>query len=281
VVQFEPSMHDALLKRIEVEDELRLALGNGQLVLHYQPTVSLSTGLAVGVEALMRWYHPERGIVAPHEFIAIAEDNGFIDAMGQWALFEACQQVALWQRFAGAGTAFSVGVNVSARQVTPALVELVTACIGEAGIPPAALLLEMTESVLLARTDEAIDVLRALKRLGVRIAIDDFGTGFSSLSNLARFPVDVLKIDKGFVDAVDGGGERADLVRTIIGLGRSLRVATIAEGIERRQQCHTLREMGCEFGQGYLFSRPLPANGVTALLQGTAVAGPVVVEVGA
>jgi diguanylate cyclase (GGDEF)-like protein/PAS domain S-box-containing protein len=268
IVVFETAMHDALLARIEVEDDLRVALGSGELVLHYQPTVSLTTGVAVGVEALMRWYRPGRGIVSPSEFISIAEENGFIDLMGQWALFEACKQAAEWQRFAQPGTAFSVGVNISARQVTPALVDLVAAAVAEGGIPPSALLLEMTESVLLERTEEAIEVLQALKRLGVRIAIDDFGTGFSSLSYLSRFPVDVLKIDKDFIDAVDRLGERAELARTIVGLGRSLNVATIAEGIERQPQCQALRDMGCEFGQGYLFSRPLPANGVTVLLQG-------------
>ena len=268
VVVFEPAMHDALLARIGVEDDLRVALGNGQLVLHYQPTVSLSTGQAVGAEALMRWYHPERGVVSPQQFIEIAEDIGFIDAMGQWALFEACRQGAMWQEFARPGTVFSVGVNISARQVTPALVDLVAAAVGEAGIPPSALLLEMTESVLLGRTEEAIEVLRALKGLGVRLAIDDFGTGFSSLSYLARFPVDVLKIDKAFIDAVDGLGERAELARTIVGLGRTLRVATIAEGVERQAQCRALREMGCEYGQGYLFGRPMPAHGMSAFLHG-------------
>ena len=267
VVVFEPAMHDALLARLAVEDDLRAALGGGQMVLHYQPTVELATGHAVGVEALMRWYRPGRGIVSPNEFIEIAEDNGFIDAMGQWALFEACQQAAEWQQFARPGTVFSVGVNISARQVTPALVDQVAAAVADAGIAPAALLLEMTESVLLGRTEEAIDVLRALKRLGVRLAIDDFGTGFSSLSYLSRFPVDVLKIDKDFIDAVDGAGERGELAQTIVRLGRSLRVATIAEGIERSQQVQALRDMGCEFGQGYLFSRPLPAMGVTELLQ--------------
>src|SRR3954471_16279847 len=267
VVVFERQMHDALLARLEVEDDLRAALGSGELVLHYQPTVALSSGVAVGVEALMRWYRPGRGIVHPQEFIAIAEDNGFIDVMGQWALFEACRQGAQWQPHARPGTVFSVGVNISARQVTPALVDVVAGALAESGLPPAALLLEMTESVLLGRTEEAVDVLRALKRLGVRIAIDDFGTGFSSLSYLSRFPVDVLKIDKDFIADVDRQGERAELARTIVQLGRSLRLATIAEGIETQGQRHALLEMGCDYGQGYLFSRPLPASGVTVLLQ--------------
>jgi diguanylate cyclase (GGDEF)-like protein/PAS domain S-box-containing protein len=267
VVVFEPEMHDALLARLAVEDELRSALGKGELVLHYQPTVDLATGVTVGVEALMRWYRPGQGIVTPEAFIEVAEENGFIDVMGQWALFEACRQAVEWQAYAGPASPFSVGVNISARQVTPALVDLVAAAIGEAGIPPSALLLEMTETVLLDRTEEAIDVLRAVKALGVRIAIDDFGTGFSSLSYLSRFPVDVLKIDKNFIDAVDRPGERAELTRTIVALGTSLRLATVAEGIERQAQAKALRGLGCGFGQGYLFSRPLPATGVTELLQ--------------
>jgi diguanylate cyclase (GGDEF)-like protein/PAS domain S-box-containing protein len=267
VVVFEREMHDALLARLQVEDDLRAALGSGELVLHYQPTVQLANGVAVGVEALMRWYRPGRGIVHPQEFIAIAEDNGFIDTIGQWALFEACRQGAQWQPHARPGTAFSVGVNISARQVTPALVDVVAGALAESGLPPAALLLEMTESVLLGRTEEAIEVLQSLKRLGVRIAIDDFGTGFSSLSYLSRFPVDVLKIDKHFIADVDRHGERAELARTIVQLGRGLRLATIAEGIETQAQRNALLDMGCDFGQGYLFSRPLPATGVTELLQ--------------
>jgi EAL domain-containing protein (putative c-di-GMP-specific phosphodiesterase class I) len=267
IVVFERQMHDALLARLQVEDDLRSALGTGELVLHYQPTVQLSTGVAVGVEALMRWYRPGRGIVAPAEFISVAEDNGFIDAMGQWALFEACRQGAEWQVNALPGAVFSVGVNISARQVTPELVDVVAGALAESGLPPAALLLEMTESVLLGKTEEAVEVLHALKRLGVRIAIDDFGTGFSSLSYLSRFPVDVLKIDKHFIADVDRRGERAELARTIVQLGRGLRLATIAEGIETQAQRSALLEMGCDYGQGYLFSRPLPANGVTVLLQ--------------
>jgi diguanylate cyclase (GGDEF)-like protein/PAS domain S-box-containing protein len=267
VAVFETAMHDALLARLELEDALRTALGNGQLTLHYQPTVELNTGMAVGVEALMRWYRPGRGIVSPLEFITLAEDSGFIDAMGQWALFEACRQGAGWQQSAPAGRVFSIGVNISARQVSPALVDIVAAALAESGLPPSALLLEMTESVLLGRTDEAVGVLRALKRLGVRIAIDDFGTGFSSLSYLSRFPVDVLKIDKNFIEEVEEGGEKAGLARTIVDLGRTLRLATVAEGIERHAQVQALRAMGCAFGQGYLFGRAMPATGINDLLQ--------------
>jgi diguanylate cyclase (GGDEF)-like protein len=267
VAVFEPAMHDGLLARLEMEDALRTALGNGQLTLHYQPTVELTTGRAVGVEALMRWYRPGRGTVSPQEFIGVAEDNGFIEAMGQWALFEACRQGAAWQHYAPAGRVFSIGVNISGRQVCPALVDIVAAALAESDLPPSALLLEMTESVLLGRTEEAVAVLRALKRLGVRIAIDDFGTGFSSLSYLSRFPVDVLKIDKDFIEEVDEGGEKAGLARTIVDLGRTLRLATVAEGIERHTQVQALRAMGCAFGQGYLFGRAMPATGIHDLLQ--------------
>ena len=267
VAVFETAMHDALLARLELEDALRSALGSGQLTLHYQPTVELNTGMTVGVEALMRWYRPGHGIVSPQEFITLAEDSGLIDAMGQWALFEACRQGAGWQHYAAHGQVFSIGVNISARQVCPGLVDVVAAALAESGLPASALLLEMTESVLLGRTEEAVGVLRALKRLGVRIAIDDFGTGFSSLSYLSRFPVDVLKIDKNFIEEIEEGGEKAGLARTIVDLGRTLRLATVAEGIERHTQVHALRAMGCAFGQGYLFGRATPATGINDLLQ--------------
>jgi len=271
VVVFDPAMHNALLTRLDVAHELRTALDEGQLVLHFQPTVALSTGVPVGVEALMRWYHPSRGVVSPYEFIEVAEEAGFIDGLGEWALFEACRRGMAWQHYAQPGAVFSIGVNVSPQQVVPGLVDVVAAALADSGLPASALLLEMTESALVRRPDEAVAVMRALKRLGVRIALDDFGTGASSLSHLARFPVDVLKIDKAFIDGVDGQDERVDVARTIVGLGRTLSVATIAEGIERQAQCNALRALGCAFGQGFLFSRPLPAEGVTALLSHTVI----------
>lgn len=202
--------------------------------------------------------------------IDIAEETGDIEAFGEWALFEACRQGALWQRHALPGTAFSVGVNVAARQLTPALVDVVAAALADSGMPPSALLLEMTEPVLVGRPDETADVLRSLRRIGVRIAIDDFGSGHASLSSLSRFAVDVLKIDKVCIDAVDARDGRASVARTIVGLGRALGIATIAEGVERQAQSAALRAMGCAFAQGYLFGRPLPAEGVTALLSDVA-----------
>jgi diguanylate cyclase (GGDEF)-like protein/PAS domain S-box-containing protein len=273
-VRFESEMHDALLVRVQAEADLRHALARGQLVLHYQPTVNLHTGQVVGVEALIRWYHPTRGVVQPMDFIGLAEETGLVESIGEWAVRECCRQGARWQRYAAAGGIFHVAVNVSSRQLTPQLPEIVREALAESSMPPGALVIEMTESVLIERTEEAIEVLRRLKALGTRIAVDDFGTGYSSLSYLTRFPVDILKIDKSFVEQLTaradplGGGassDSAELARTIVHLGRSLRLGTVAEGIETREQYAALVGMACDYGQGFLFSRPLPAEGIDTL----------------
>ena len=272
-VRFESEMHDALLLRVQAEADLRHALARGQLALHYQPTVNLHTGQVVGVEALIRWYHPTRGLVQPMDFIGLAEETGLVESIGEWAVRECCRQGARWQTYAPAGGLFHVAVNVSSHQLTPQLPVIVREALVESGMPPGALVIEMTESVLIERTEEAIDVLRQLKALGTRIAVDDFGTGYSSLSYLAKFPVDILKIDKSFVeqlttrvDDVGGAGsDSAELARTIVHLGRSLRLGTVAEGIETREQYAALVAMACDYGQGFLFSRPLPAEGIDTL----------------
>jgi len=280
-VRFESEMHDALLLRVQAEADLRHALGRGQLALHYQPTVNLHNGQVVGVEALIRWYHPTRGLVQPMDFIGLAEETGLVESIGEWAIRECCRQGARWQAYAPAGSIFHVAVNVSSRQLTPDLPSIVRDALTESGMPPGALVIEMTESVLIERTEEAIAVLRQLKALGTRIAIDDFGTGYSSLSYLTRFPVDILKIDKSFVEqlstrgdafgvgAVEAGqgesSDNAELARTIVHLGRSLRLGTVAEGIETREQYNALVNMACDYGQGFLFSRPLPAEGIDTL----------------
>jgi diguanylate cyclase (GGDEF)-like protein/PAS domain S-box-containing protein len=284
-VRFQSEMHDALLLRVQAESDLRQALGRGQLALHYQPTVNLHTGQVVGVEALIRWYHPTRGLVQPMDFIGLAEETGLVESIGEWAIRECCRQGARWQAYAPAGGIFHVAVNVSSRQLTPRLPEIVREALSETGMFAGALVIEMTESVLIERTEEAIAVLRQLKSLGTRIAIDDFGTGYSSLSYLTRFPVDILKIDKSFVeqlsikpDGLDGppgslgadggrGGssDSAELARTIVHLGHSLRLGTVAEGIETREQYTALVNMACDYGQGFLFSRPLPAEGIDTL----------------
>jgi diguanylate cyclase (GGDEF)-like protein/PAS domain S-box-containing protein len=280
-IRFESEMHDALLLRVQAESDLRQALARGELVLHYQPTVNLHSGQVVGVEALIRWYHPTRGIVQPMDFIGLAEETGLVESIGEWAIRESCREGARWQEYAPSGGIFSVAVNVSSRQLTPGLPAIVRSALAATGMPPGALILEMTESVLIERADEAIAVLRELKSLGVRIAIDDFGTGYSSLSYLTRFPVDILKIDKSFVEqlttmsgpgghngrigGIGGEAGAAELIRTIVHLGRSLRLSTVAEGIETREQYAALLEMSCDLGQGFLFSRPLPAGGIDEL----------------
>ena len=280
-VRFQSEMHDALLLRVQAEADLRHALARGQLALHYQPTVNLHTGQVVGVEALIRWYHPTRGLVQPMDFISLAEETGLVESIGEWAVRECCRQGARWQAYAPPGGIFHVAVNVSSRQLTPQLPAIVREALAETGMPPGALVIEMTESVLIERTEEAIEVLRELKELGTRIAIDDFGTGYSSLSYLSKFPVDILKIDKSFVEQLStkteladdasagalGGGssDSAELARTIVHLGRSLRLGTVAEGIETREQYNALVSMACDYGQGFLFSRPLPAEGIDTL----------------
>jgi diguanylate cyclase (GGDEF)-like protein/PAS domain S-box-containing protein len=271
-VRFEAQMHDALLKRVQAETDLRHAVAHGDLVLHYQPVVELGGGRVVGVEALVRWNHAELGLVAPAEFIDLAEETGLVSDIGRWALQESCRQGARWQRHAALGGHFKIAVNVSARQLEPGLGRQVRDALANSGLPGSALTLEMTESVLMARTDEVVSLLRRLRTLGVRVAVDDFGTGYSSLSYLSRFPVDILKIDKSFVQDLGQGGGQGELVRTIVRLGESLRLDTVAEGIETQEQRSALEAMGCTFGQGYLFARPLPAEEIDRLLDAQTLA---------
>ncbi|HEX6921769.1 MAG TPA: EAL domain-containing protein [Actinomycetes bacterium] len=266
-VRFESQMHDALMARMQAESDLRHAVANGDLVLHYQPVVELGSGRIVGVEALVRWAHHERGLVSPGEFIELAEETGLVSDIGSWAILECCRQGARWQRYAGPGGVFKVAVNVSARQLTSALPRQVRDALVETGVPGSALTLEMTESVLMERTDEVVELLRRMKTMGVKVAVDDFGTGYSSLSYLSRFPVDILKIDRSFVQHIGSDcTEQGELAGTIVRLGESLRLETVAEGIETEHQREILARMGCTFGQGYLFARPMPADELDAVL---------------
>ncbi|BEP16425.1 hypothetical protein acdb102_47360 [Acidothermaceae bacterium B102] len=266
-VRFESGMRDALVEKLELENDLKLALGRGQLAVYYQPTVELARGVVVGAEALLRWHHPTKGLVGPDDFIKVAEEGGLITAIGEYVLREACRAGVRWQAFAPPGQDFRVAVNISARQVSAALVDTVQAVLAESGMPPSALVLEVTESVLVERTEEILALLHQLKSLGVRLAIDDFGTGYSSLSYLSRFPVDILKIDRSFVEAVAvDGSEQGELARTILHLGQSMHLSTVAEGIETQAQYAALRSMGCDYGQGFLFSRALPPAGLDELL---------------
>jgi diguanylate cyclase (GGDEF)-like protein/PAS domain S-box-containing protein len=262
---YDPLMHNQLVQRLELEADLRVALERHELALHYQPTVDMRTGAITGFEALVRWHHPTRGMVSPLDFIGVAESTGLIVPLGRWVLAEACRQAVAW----GAGTTrhLKMAVNVSVRQFDHCdLAEMVSAVLAETGMPVDQLCLEMTESVLLSDTDENLTQLLRLKQLGVTLAMDDFGTGFSSLAYLRRFPMDTLKIDRSFVDRLGGDREDAALVRTIVRLGQSLGMSTVAEGIENEVQLIALRDMGCDFAQGYLLSRPVPAPQAERLL---------------
>jgi diguanylate cyclase (GGDEF)-like protein/PAS domain S-box-containing protein len=270
---FAPAMHAAVVNRLELEADLRrlVADGCGELVVHYQPIVRLADGRVTGVEALVRWQHPRRGLVAPCAFIPAAEATGLIVPLGRWVLREACAQAARWQARRAAssvpGEPLSVTVNLSARQLQhPGLVDDVREALTEAGLPPSSLVLEITESMIVEDTAAARATLGALKALGVRLAIDDFGTGYSSLGYLQQFPIDVLKIDRAFVEGIARGGPRAALARTIVALGDSLALPCVAEGIEDDVQRKHLQALGCVYGQGYLFARPLPPAEVEPLV---------------
>jgi len=269
---FEPSMHAAVLMRLQLEDDLRRALAQGDLRVHFQPIVRLATGEITGAEALVRWTHAERGIIDPGRFIPLAEETGLIVPLGAWVLRQACRQGREWFERHGTGPGgapFTVSVNISARQLAePQFVSEVRAVLAESRLQPASLVLEITESVLMRDTETMVERMRALKALGVRLAVDDFGTGYSSLSYLHRFPVDILKIDKSFVDAVGSGSTEPALARAIVALGESLGLMTVAEGIETDAQRAGLVALRCELGQGFLFARPAPADDVTRRLAG-------------
>jgi EAL domain-containing protein (putative c-di-GMP-specific phosphodiesterase class I) len=265
---FDPEMHADAIRRIEVESELRTALEKSQFILHYQPTIDLQTGRLTGVEALVRWQHPRRGLVPPMEFIPLAEESGLIVPLGQWTIREACRQVRLWQQEIPAGEPLALNVNLSARQLRhPNIVRDIADALDDTGMLPNRLVLEITESVLMVDTAATLNRLFQLKSLGVRLAIDDFGTGYSSFAYLRRFPVDILKIDKSFVDGVATEPTSSALVDAMIRIGKTLRLETVAEGVERVDQADRLRMLNCDIGQGYLFSRPLPSDAVTSLLR--------------
>jgi len=264
---FEPEMHDTALRRLEMKADLQRALEHGEFILHYQPVVELKTGRIIGVEALIRWTHPRRGLVQPLEFIPLAEETGLIVPIGHWVLLEATKfAVELQERFP-MEPPFHMAVNLSARQLArPEIVDEVRAALEETGLPPQALILEITESMVMQDMELAIERLRQLKELGVLLAIDDFGTGYSSLNYVRRFPVDILKVDKSFIDEVSEGGESSALTAAVIELAGILNLTPVAEGIERPDQLERLMELECDLGQGFLFARPLTPEALRSLL---------------
>jgi EAL domain-containing protein (putative c-di-GMP-specific phosphodiesterase class I) len=248
-----------MVERLELESDLRQALAREQLYLVYQPIVDLRTGRLSGAEALLRWQHPTRGLVSPADFIPVAETSGMIVPIGEWVLRQACRDARRWDGIPG-GQRLTVSVNLSGRQFqTSELPSVVPQALLEAGLAAERLTLEMTESVLIDRTDETLALLHELRRLGVRLAIDDFGTGYSSLSYLHRFPVDIVKIDRSFVERLTGEADEKSLVASIIRIGEGMRVTTVAEGIEDAAQLRALQQIGCEHGQGFYFARPMSA----------------------
>jgi EAL domain-containing protein (putative c-di-GMP-specific phosphodiesterase class I) len=254
---FEPAMREAFQATTELEADLRRAVVHHEFELRYQPIVRLESEEISGVEALIRWHHPERGVVPPMDFIPLAEETGLIVPIGEWVLHEACRQVAEWNR-RRAERPLTVSVNISAVQLEQAaLPQIVRAALDASGLPADRLILELTESLLVDHRPETIHRLEAIKDLGVRLAIDDFGTGYSSLAYLRRFPVDIIKIDKSFVDDVVDEPTAAALTHGIIQLGRALQLSTIAEGIEHAGQLTSLAGGNCELGQGYYFAEPL------------------------
>ena len=267
-------MHDAVMVRAQLSADLEHAIAAREFVLQYQPIVEMTSGRMVGVEALVRWEHPERGRIGPDDFIRVAEESDSILEIGRWVLSQACRQLREWQELV-AGTPFTVSINISARQLAqPDFVEEVEAIIREAGVAPTQVVLEMTETSMLHDSAATREKLQDLRDAGIGVSIDDFGTGYSSLSYLQRFPVTTLKIARDFVD-VDGlDADAWELVSAIVALGRALRLSVIAEGVEQWSQLGRLRTLGCEFAQGFYFARPLdPAAIATMLAHGSVLIG--------
>jgi diguanylate cyclase (GGDEF)-like protein len=265
---FQPEMHTGVLERLELKGDLQRAIEHGELELYFQPVVDLESHRIGGLEALVRWNHPTRGLVPPLDFIPLAEETGLIVPLGRWVLREACMQAKHLQDTYPSDPPLGMAVNLSVRQLQKhGLVEHVQEALGESGLDPASLTLEITESMLMNDAELTIVRLTELKALGVRLAVDDFGTGYSSLSYLSQFPVDILKIDRAFVRPVADGAEESALAAAIVKLGEALHLTTVAEGIENNAQMSRLTELGCDVGQGFYFAKPMDLRAVSEYLE--------------
>ncbi|HEY3970722.1 MAG TPA: EAL domain-containing protein [Solirubrobacteraceae bacterium] len=264
-VVFESGMQDAVQSRMELEMDLRDAFEKDEFFVVYQPTFDLREMVPTGMEALIRWRHPTRGVVQPDDFVPLLEETGLIVDVGRWVLREACRQGAEWRE---AGREVGVAVNVAARQLDrDEFVQEVREALSESGLEPEQLTIEITETTIMANAEETAGRLASIKEIGVRVAIDDFGTGYSSLAYLQRFPVDALKIDRSFISKMSNDAEGETLIRTLVQLGKSLSIETLAEGIEQAQELSLLREESCDTGQGFLFARPLDRDECETFLE--------------
>jgi EAL domain-containing protein (putative c-di-GMP-specific phosphodiesterase class I) len=263
---YKSDLQVAIVRRLDRIADLQRAIDGREFVVHYQPIVNLGGGNAVGLEALVRWRHPDHGLLLPDEFIALAEETGLVIPLDRWVLKEACVQTREWQFCHSDARRLWVSVNISARHFQDeGLVEDVSTALRESDLDPQFLVLEITEGVFVQEAESVIERMLELKALGIRFAIDDFGTGYSSLSYLRRFPIDILKLDKSFVDDVAVSSEDGALAETIVQLGKNLHLQTIAEGIEHAPQLEVLRALGCQLGQGFYFTKGLQASEIDDL----------------
>ncbi|MDQ6835926.1 MAG: EAL domain-containing protein, partial [Actinomycetota bacterium] len=264
---FDEAMRGRAISRLRVENDLRRALERDELTLEYQPVVSLTDGSIVSVEALIRWQHPTRGLIAPADFIPVAEENGLIEPIGRWVLEHACRQGARWHRDRPDSPPISIAVNLSAVQVANHnLADTVASSLRGSGLEPACLTLEITESVMLADAEGLTDVLNALKAIGVRLVLDDFGTGYSSLSYLTRLPLDAVKVDRSFIDGLGTEPRDTAITEAIVAMSHALSLQVVAEGAENSLQVTELIRLGCDLVQGFHFFRPGPADEITRML---------------
>jgi EAL domain-containing protein (putative c-di-GMP-specific phosphodiesterase class I) len=264
---FDPAMHERALGRLELENDLRRAIERNEFVVHYQPIVSLQTGGLWGVEALVRWEHPERGLLNPDEFVPVAEESGLVVPMGELVLEEACRRAVEWQGEFPLMPPLAISVNLSGRQLRrPDLPEVIGRALSETGLPACSLGLDIMETVYIGALEANTAALDRLRAMGIRISLDDFGSGYSSLSYLKRLPTDILKIDKTFTRGLGVEAEDTAIVQTVVDLAHILGMEVVAEGVETGAQKTLLREMGCDFAQGYLFSKPLPPEAASEFL---------------
>ena len=267
-VVFDQNMHTRAVTLLQLETDLRHAIERGELCMFYQPIVDLDSMKLFGFESLIRWKHPKRGMVPPNEFIPVSEDTGLIVPLTLWILRTSCLQMVEWQRKNPANRNLVLSVNLSGKHFAQKdLVEQIKKILVETEINPACLKLELTESAVMTNAESVILMMKQIRDLGIQLSIDDFGTGYSSLSYLHRFPINTLKVDRSFVNSMEDGSENGEIVRTVIALAKTLRLSVVAEGIETIHQLHQLRILGCEYGQGYLFSRPVPVEEAERLIE--------------